>query len=256
VSCIECDGRTERSVYPYWGRAPGGDRVYFTESGIAFAQGAADPPETWPAHFTEDPEMPGFGSYQCPTCFGKEESEIMEKRLSINDLMKAAGAPEGAKLVALTWASEPDGTMDLNESGDPCAALYVEWRENERTKEDDSFMRALNALMVEHGVSRLSCAFIDVSGEHEGVSIRVPGEEIEEDYGSGIVFGEREYTVVLTPSGGGFSAYLKELPVVIATGSDVEDALSRIRDAFSAFFKDDDLVLHTTFKPELVERGV
>lgn len=75
MSCIECDGRTDRSVYPYWGRAPGGDRVIFDESGIVFAQGDPAPRETWPKNFREDPEMPGFGSYFCPRCFEPGEGD-------------------------------------------------------------------------------------------------------------------------------------------------------------------------------------
>lgn len=55
--------------YPYWGREPGADYHEIVDGRVVFGQRErGDAPETWPANFRPDPEMPGFGTYFCPVC--------------------------------------------------------------------------------------------------------------------------------------------------------------------------------------------
>lgn len=81
--CEECADGT----YPYYGGAPGRDYAGPSEKDITythrdgsertiaagsfvFAQRKPSPRETWPANFTEDPECPELGTWECPACNG------------------------------------------------------------------------------------------------------------------------------------------------------------------------------------------
>lgn len=55
-------------MYPHYGVAP--HRHNMARTGSVIGSTEILPKEQWPAHFREDPEAPGCGTYYCPDCHG------------------------------------------------------------------------------------------------------------------------------------------------------------------------------------------
>ena len=83
MTCTAADCK----AYPHYGHSPGrsgvevldapihavrpktGEEVYIPAGSVVFGTSPEGTPrEEWPDTFIEDPEVPGFGTYYCPTC--------------------------------------------------------------------------------------------------------------------------------------------------------------------------------------------
>lgn len=57
--------------YPQYGIAPHTHDIGKDPKNISFIGSTVmKPRKEWPPNFTEDPEEPGLGTYQCPKCLG------------------------------------------------------------------------------------------------------------------------------------------------------------------------------------------
>jgi len=55
--------------FPQYGVAP---HTHDLSSGSFIGSTRVTPKSEWPPNFTEDPEVPGCGTYECPDCLGKD----------------------------------------------------------------------------------------------------------------------------------------------------------------------------------------
>lgn len=94
-----------------------------------------------------------------------EACEPCSKRFTLKELCALAGMPAKARLVEVSYHSEPDGNLDLySHDGDLDAALYITWDTGRSSAEPgDDFLVAVGKLMTEHGIARISGGHIAVS---------------------------------------------------------------------------------------------
>lgn len=59
-----CDAE-DCGCYPHYGVAP---HDCFWRIGKPFGESRVHPRSSWPANFIEDPDVPGLGTYLCPSC--------------------------------------------------------------------------------------------------------------------------------------------------------------------------------------------
>lgn len=63
MSAIKCETCCDGEYYPSYGLAP-----HWHKGGSFIGSTELLPKEKWPAHFREDPDCPGLGTYVCPDC--------------------------------------------------------------------------------------------------------------------------------------------------------------------------------------------
>jgi len=68
----DCD-LCKDGLFPNYGPAP--HKCFYKIDGASVGESRPDLIETWPPNFTEDPDVPGLGVYECPNCYPKKLSE-------------------------------------------------------------------------------------------------------------------------------------------------------------------------------------
>lgn len=82
MTCEHCDDGSGACAFPYYGVAP---HTHATcDTTVPVISTRLLPKSEWPANFTEDPDVPGLGTYtHCPECGDgarKEGANVMETR--------------------------------------------------------------------------------------------------------------------------------------------------------------------------------